>query len=105
VIRLADLPTESTSLTFPDSFTAMGFGPDYGLPHEHRPYHGRVYRLEDLPALVSTYGLPDDDGSADDRSPADNYDGYQFRPFDKYIEIQLWSDRPLAPYGIEASGS
>jgi hypothetical protein len=105
VVPLTDLPTEATSLTIPDSFTSMGFGPDYGLPREDRPYHGRVYRLEDLPALVSAYGLPADDASGPDGSPDDSYDGYQLRPFEKYIEVQLWSDRPLAPYGIEASGS
>jgi hypothetical protein len=98
VIRLADLPTELTSLTFPDSLTSMGFGPDYGLPQEDRPYHGRVYRLEDLPALVSAYGLPSD-GSSEE-----TYDGYHRRPFEKYIEVQLWSDRPLAAYGTESSG-
>lgn len=111
VVRLSDLPTEATSLTIPDSFNSMGFGPAYGLPQEDRAYHDRVYRLEDLPALVSAYGLPDNDASADNDawagngSPDDSYDGYQFRPFEKYIEVQLWSDRPLAAYGIEASGS
>jgi hypothetical protein len=96
VVRLADLPTELTSLTRPDSFTSMGLGPDYGLPQEDRPYHGRVFRLEDLAGLVSTYGLPSDE---------ETYDDYHLRPFEKYIEVQLWSDRPLAAYGIDVDGA
>jgi len=30
VLPLADLPTEVTSFTYPDSFTAMAFGPQFG---------------------------------------------------------------------------
>jgi hypothetical protein len=82
------MPAAVTSCTYPDSFTAMGFGSDYGLPSEAKPYHGRVFALADLPSLIARYGLPDDAPDAD-------YDGYQQRPFEKYIEVQLWSDEPV----------
>jgi len=90
VLPLHDLPSEVTSFTYPDSFTAMGFGPHFGLPQEPRPYHGHVYRLEQLPEIVAQYGLPDDRDLA--------YEGYQRRPFEKYIEVQVWSDEPLRDY-------
>jgi hypothetical protein len=88
VVDLTRMPVEATSCTYPDSFTAMGFGSDYGLPSAPQPYHGRVFFLTDLPALMARYGLPDDLPDAD-------YVGYQQRPFEKYIEVQLWSDEPV----------
>jgi len=90
VLPLAALPTDVASVTYPDSVTAMALGPAYGLPHEPRPYHGRVYRLEELPGLIGSYGLPTDVAAG-----PDDYEGYHHRPFEKYIEVQLWSDRPL----------
>lgn len=103
VLPLAMLPSDVTSVTYPDSFTAMGLGPDYGLPHDHRPYHGRVYRLEELPDLVATYGLPPDEADPPGGSEGvavDGYDGYERRPFEKYIEVQLWADGPLGAPGM-----
>ncbi len=88
ILPLSVLPSAATSFTYPDSFTAMGYGPLFGLPDESRPYHGTVFRLEQLDDVVRTYGLPDD-------SPDATYAGYQNRPFEKYIEVQLWSDQPI----------
>jgi hypothetical protein len=87
-MTLSDLPATQTSVTYPDSFTAMGFLPDFGLPYRPRPYHGTVFRLDELPELVRRYGIPPD------AKPA-NYTGYQLRPFEQYIEVQLWADEPL----------
>jgi hypothetical protein len=91
VLDLTRMPAAVTSCTYPDSFAAMGFAPDYGLPREPRPYHGRVFSLTDLPSLIARHGLPHDVPDAD-------YDGYQQRPFEKYIEVQLWSDEPVAEF-------
>lgn len=91
VLPLADLPSEVTSFTYPDSFTAMAFGPQFGLPLQSRPYHGRVFRLADLKEVIAEYGLPA--GGAED-----DYEGYAYRPFEKYIEVQLWSDEPIRSF-------
>ena len=88
VIPLSELPTDVTSLTYPDSFEAMGFGPRFGLPYTRKPYHDRAYRLEELAQLVNEHGLPN--GAADE-----DYDGYHLRPFEKFVEVQVWSDEPL----------
>ncbi len=88
VLDLCDLPETSTSFTYPDSFTAMGFAPDFGLPYEAKPYHQQVFRLGDLDRIIESYGVPPD--------ATDDYDGYQSRPFEQYIEVQLWSDDPIA---------
>ena len=88
VIPLSQLPNEVTSFTYPDSFTAMGFGPKFDIPYGPRPYHGQVFRLSSLDAVIGEYGLPVGDADPE-------YEGYQHRPFEKYIEIQVWSDQPV----------
>ncbi len=88
VLPLAALPEAHTSFTYPDSFTAMGLLPDYGLAYEPKPYHGEVFRLSELDSVVAEYGLPID--------PGDAYEGYANRPFELYVEVQLWSDEPVA---------
>ena len=88
-LQLADLPDEATSFTHPDSFTAMALGPEFGLPYEPRACHEQVFRLADLERIVAEYGVPDDPGPH-------GYDGYAHRPFEMYIEIQLWTDGPIA---------
>ena len=52
------------------------------------PYHGRVFRMHELPGIVQRYGLPDDTADED-------YSGYHQRPFEKFIEVQIWSDEPV----------
>jgi hypothetical protein len=54
-------------------------------------HHERLYRLDKLSDLVGDYGLPHD-------QPGDQYTGYEQRPFEMYIEVQLWSDEPMRGY-------
>jgi hypothetical protein len=88
-MALGDLPSATTSFTYPDSFTAMSTLAEFGVTYEPRPYHGRVYRLDELADVVDRYGLPVD-------TTPTIYEGYETRPFEKYIEVQLWSDGPIA---------
>jgi hypothetical protein len=53
-LPLAALPASQTSITYPDSFTAMAPGTSSGPGHQARPYHGRVFLLGELPGLVSS---------------------------------------------------
>ncbi len=86
------LPRETTSFTYPDSFVSMRLGPNFGLPPEPlQPYHEHVFFMDELADTVAVHGLPD--GSADE-----DYDGYHHRKFEKYIEVQLWSDGPVTAY-------
>jgi len=89
VLELAQLPDDATSVTYPDSFTAMAIAPEYGLPYEPQPYHEQVFRLRELPAVVDRWGLPED--------PV-GYHQYEKRPFEAYIEVQVWSDEPVRAY-------
>lgn len=86
-LDVVDLPEAVTSFTYPDSFTAMGLGAEYGLPYEPQPYHGRAFRLSELQSLIEHFGLPED--------PSGGYDGYEHRPFEMYVEVQLWSDASI----------
>jgi hypothetical protein len=91
VLPIAELPSAVTSFTYPDSFTATGLVADFGLPYEPRPYHNRVFRIEELPEVVTCFGLP-----ADEPDPV--YQGYELRTFEKYIEVQVWSDAPVEKF-------
>lgn len=86
------LPREAASFTYPDSFVSMRLGPDYGLPPEPlQPYHEQVFLLDELADVVAEHGLPD--GVADKE-----YEGYHKRSFEKYIEVQVWTDGPVAEF-------
>jgi hypothetical protein len=94
-LALSELPSAVSSFTYPDSFTAMALGPQFGLPHVPRPYHEKVFRLWELRSVVGDVGLPAD--------ATDDHEGYERRPFEKYVEIQLWSDEPVRRF-LECSG-
>ena len=90
-LRLDDIPTEQISFTLPDSVAAMGLLPEYGIEVTPRPYHGTVFRIEELTDVAERYGLP---GGA---RPA-SYQGYEFEDVEHFLEVQVWSDEPLEPY-------
>jgi len=60
-LPLSSLPATVTSFTYPDSFTAMGFGADFGIPYEPRDYHGKVFLLDELDEVIGKHGLPSDE--------------------------------------------
>ena len=90
-LTLDALPDDQVSFTYPDSFTAMGLAPEYGLPYEQRPCHERVFRLSELESVIREFGLPAAPG-------AGGYEHYVAQPFEMYIEVQVWSDRPIANF-------
>ena len=84
------LAREEASFTYPDGFVSMRLGPEYGLPPDPvKPYYEKVFFLDELADVVAEHGLPD--GSADSE-----YEGYHEREFERYIEVQVWSDRLVA---------
>jgi len=90
-LPMSALPLAQTSITYPDSFTAMGFGAEFGIGHQPRPYHGRVFLIGELPGLVEQFGIPDPGWEGD-------YQAWATWPAEAYIEVQLWSDEPIAAY-------
>jgi hypothetical protein len=63
----------------------MGLLPEFGIHVARQPYHGKVYRIEELAGVVDCYGFP---RGTRPRS----YQGHQFRDFEHYIEVQVWAD-------------
>ena len=90
-IDLEDLPPLSTSVTYPDSFVAMALSREFGIPQEPKPYHERVFLLSEIPSLAERWGLPDPQMDVE-------YDGYHKRPFEIFVEIQVWSDDPVSGF-------
>lgn len=76
-LPLAAVNPAVVSFTYGDTFPAMRY-------QDGKATRGQVYTLEELPALVVRFGLPQ----------AWNADGVGGP--DRYIEAQLWSDAPLA---------
>lgn len=91
-LDLPSLSPEVASFTYPDSFVSMRLGPDFGLPPEPRqPYHEKAFLLDELAAVVAEYGLPDG-------AVYEDYADYHKRRFEKYIEVQVWADGPVAEF-------
>lgn len=92
VLPLDELNSLTTSITFPDSFTAMRLGETFGLPLESlKPYHEKIYLLSELSDLIGEFGIPKD-------APNPDYSNYAQEPFEKYIEVQVWSDIPVQKF-------
>ena len=86
-LPLSRLPTEVTSFTWTDSFTALGLGQHLGVPLPPEEWQRGLHRLERLdPSRIAGR-------SAGEDGP---YEGYERRPLQHYVEVQLWSDEPVA---------
>ena len=89
-LPIACLPPDQTSFTLVDSFSAMGLGPEFGFPAAAEPHQQVVYALSDLAQVVSRFGMPTSAGSG--------YAGFEHQLVDAYVEVQLWTDRPVQRY-------
>jgi hypothetical protein len=90
-LAVSALPEDKTSITYPDSFTAMESGPDSGVPLEPQPYHGHVFLLNELRELIKHYGVPSPSWTAEHKA-------WTTWPQEAYIEVQLWVDDPVSRY-------
>jgi hypothetical protein len=78
-IPLTRFDRSVVSFTYGDTFPAMRY-------QDGKPYRGQVYTLDELPSLVTTYGLPQ----------TWNHEG-KLGP-ERYIEAQVWDDLALVVY-------
>ncbi len=82
------------SFTYPDSMISLWFGtekpPEYYLPE----YHGKVFTLAEILAIVESRGLPEEGWQTN--LPAD---------LAPYIEAQVWNQEPLADHSIPPVGA
>jgi hypothetical protein len=88
-IPLAALQEDDVSFTFPDSMVSHWFGrekpPEYYLPD----YHGHVFTLSEILAIVETRGMPEEQWQVN--LPPDT---------GAYIEAQVWNHQLLLDYKV-----
>ena len=87
-ISLDDIDPRTVSFTYPDSFTSMGILGRFGISHEKKPYHGKVYFLDEIQDVIREFGMPED-------RPLSNYSEYHKEDLEIYVEAQLWTDVPI----------
>jgi len=79
-IPLVELPPQTTSITFPDSFLAMTAAT--------KPYFEKVYLLTEIDEVLRNYEYRN-------ISPPITYDQYWEGDFELYAEIQIWDDETI----------
>jgi hypothetical protein len=75
------------SFTYPDSMISLWFGSDRPAEYYLPDYHGQVFTLPEILAIVAEHGVPEecwDTHLPDDLAP--------------YIEAQVWNCEPLKNY-------
>ncbi|WP_141740278.1 hypothetical protein [Bosea sp. BIWAKO-01] len=87
VMRLQDLPPETLTFTYPDSMASLPIATRDDHRAHRKPYHGHVFTLDEIRSVVAEFGLPDDRWKTE---PALKYG--------RFIEVQIWDDRPLKDY-------
>jgi hypothetical protein len=79
VLPLAAFPPSAVTFTFPDSMASLPLATRPEHVALRRPWHGQVFTLGEIEALVARHGMPE-------RLSA---------TYDRFIEMQLWDDAPL----------
>lgn len=78
-IPMKDFEPHSVSFTYGDLFPTMRFKDD-------KPYRGQVYTMDEIYHVINEYGLPQEWNSEGNKGP------------ERYIEVQIWDDKPLKGY-------
>lgn len=84
VVRLREFPPETLTFTYPDSMASLPIATRDDLRPQRKRYHGQVFTLGEIEAVVAEYGMPGERWKTD---PTMKYD--------KFIEVQVWDDRPI----------
>lgn len=78
--RLSDIPTELISFTYPGSIASLQIAEQERAREFRSPYHGRLYRKEEIHEVIAQFGMP-----GIDFVPAGS------RRYDVLVEAQIWS--------------
>ena len=87
-IPLDAIPHDVISFTYPDSMMSYLIAEDRFEPFSKfkMPYHGDIYRLNEIAEVVAEYGMPDEE------------DPDNIEHGNRIIEAQIWDLAPLLPY-------
>jgi hypothetical protein len=72
------------TFTYPDSMASLPLATGAEHARDRKPYHGRVFTLREIEAVVAEFGMPGQRWRTD---PSMHHD--------KFIEVQVWDDRPI----------
>jgi hypothetical protein len=87
VLPLAALPADMLTFTLPDSMASLPLSLHDEHKADRRSYHGKVFTLEEIGQVIAEFGLP-----------AERWQTDRAVKYDRFIEVQLWDDRPLRQF-------
>ncbi|MDM9380264.1 hypothetical protein QUB80_06050 [Chlorogloeopsis sp. ULAP01] len=83
-LPLSLFTSDMISFTYPDSMPSLAIATLERGKAYRKPFHGKVFTLEEINDIVQTYGLPGDKWKYED-----------YWRYDRFIEVQIWDDRPI----------
>jgi hypothetical protein len=84
VIPVTAFPADVLTFTYPDSMSSFPIGTREDRAIYRKPYHGQVFTLEEIRSVISEFGMPDE-----------RWKSEETMRFEKFVEVQVWDDRPL----------
>ncbi len=81
---LAAFSPDVLTFTYPDSMASLPIARQDDHVAHRKDYHGQVFTLCEITAVVARFGMPGDRWKTD---PSMQYD--------RFIEVQVWDDRPI----------
>ena len=93
VLPLAALPSAILTFTYPDSMASLPLSRDEHHRVHRKEHHGQVLTLSEIREVVARFGLPGDRWKTE---PSMRYD--------RFIEVQVWDDRPLRSFSAPEPG-
>jgi hypothetical protein len=89
---LRAFPPEVLTFTYPDSMASLPIATRDDHRLERQPYHGQVFTLHQIKRVVEEFGMPGERWRVD-----------HLRRFDRFIEVQVWDERPILEF-LRSSG-
>ena len=84
VMPLMALSPGVLTFTYPDSMASLPIATRPDHIAERKEYHGQVFTLDEIVDVVARFGMPGDRWKTD-----------PLMRYDKFIEVQVWDDRPI----------
>jgi hypothetical protein len=92
VMPLRALPRNVVTFTYPDSMASFAIATRDEHRPERRSYHGHVFTIDQIERVVEVSGMPGHHWKHD-----------YSRRFDRFIEVQIWDERPLLEHFLSPS--
>ncbi len=81
---LSVFPKDVLAFTMPDSMASLPIGTRDEFRAERRPYHGKVFSLDEIRQVIAEFGMP-----------GDRWQNDHSRRFDRFVEVQVWDESPV----------